>query len=123
MVRIFRIEDIPVEIAPDGRVRRVVNEETGAARIGVIFVEKPPKHGPMKYHYHVKRESVYIVTNGRARATIDGKDYLLEPNTVVIISPGEKHKVTNAGGEEFRMIEVYAPLEPDWVDVPREERG
>jgi len=122
MVKLFRVKDIPEEVTKDARLRRVVNEKTGSEKIGVIIVEKPPKQGPAQYHYHTRRESVYIVLEGRAEAKINGKIYPLEPGIVVLISPTERHKVTTMGKETFRMVEVYSPLAPDFVDASGEDK-
>lgn len=97
-----------------------MNEKIGASRLGIIFVEVLPHSRPRGLHYHVKRESVYIGVEGRAKVTIEGVDYSLEPNTVVFISPGEKHILENIGDTLFKMIEVYSPLEPDRVEVPEQ---
>ena len=61
---------------------------------------------PPGFHYHTERESVYIGVEGRARATIDGKEYIVEPDTVVFISPCERHGLENIGDVPFKMIEV-----------------
>jgi len=122
LVKIFRVKDVPEEVAPDARLRRVVNEKTGSEKIGVIIVEKPPKHGPSRYHYHTGRESVYVVLEGRAEAKINGKIYPLEPGMVVLISPNDRHKVTTVGNAVFKMVEVYSPLAPDFVEAPAEDK-
>ena len=117
MVKVLKIEEAPVERRPTGSVRRVVDERLGASKLGVLFVETLKGIPPPSFHYHVNRESVYIGVEGRAKATIDGKDIIIEPNTVVFIPPGEKHRLENIGDVTFKMIEVYSPLEPDRVDV------
>lgn len=120
MVKVLKMEEAPLEMRPTGSVRRVVNEGIGASRLGVILVEISAGAAPPGFHYHTKRESVYIGVEGRAKATIDGREYIVEPDTVVLISPGEKHRLENIGDVPFKMIEVYSPIEPDRVEVPEE---
>ena len=117
MANVFKKEETPVEKKPWGSVKRVVDEHIGASKIGVLFVEVSPKTKPQGFHYHMKRESVYIGIKGKARVTIDKQEYVLEPNTVVLIPPGEKHRVENIGDIAFEYIEVYSPLEPDRIEV------
>ena len=120
MVRVFKLEDAPLEKRATGSVRRVVDNRIGASRLGVILVEISAGAAPPGFHYHTKRESIYIGVEGRAKATIDGREYIVEPDTVVLISPGEKHRLENIGDIPFKMIEVYSPIEPDRVEAPEE---
>lgn len=117
MVRLLKVEEAPVEKRSTGSVTRVVDERVGASRLGVIVVEVSPGSGSPRLHYHEKRESVYIGVEGRASVTVDDEKYIVEPNTVLLIAPGEKHGVENIGDVTFRMIEVYSPLEPDRIDL------
>jgi mannose-6-phosphate isomerase-like protein (cupin superfamily) len=107
-----------MEKRPTGGVRRMINENTGASEFGLLLVEVLKGSPTPGFHYHVKRESAYIVVEGKAKVTIDDKDYIVEPETVVFISPGEKHRIENIGDTDFKMLEVYAPLDPDRVDIP-----
>jgi mannose-6-phosphate isomerase-like protein (cupin superfamily) len=60
---------------------------------------------------------VYIVLQGNATLLLNGTEHQLKPETVVYLSPGDKHGITSTGSETFRMIEVYSPLGPDRVVV------
>jgi mannose-6-phosphate isomerase-like protein (cupin superfamily) len=117
LVKFLKVEEAPVEKRSTGSVTRVVNERVGASRLGVIFVEVLPGSSAPRLHYHEKRESVYIGVEGRARVTVDDEKYIVEPNTVLLIAPGEKHGVENIGDVTFKMIEVYSPLEPDRIEI------
>jgi mannose-6-phosphate isomerase-like protein (cupin superfamily) len=123
MVRVFKLKDAPVSDLPLGRGRlfMLADEKSGARNVGVMVAETKPGSKPGQYHYHTKRETVYIVLRGRAKALIDGKEYLFTPGTVAYVAPGEKHRTVNIGKTAFRMIEIYSPLEPDRVDVPEEK--
>ena len=120
MVRVFKLKDVPPSELPLGRGKlfTLADEKSGARSVGVMVVETKPGSKPGQYHYHNKRETVYIVLRGRAKALIDGKEYLFTPGTVAYVAPGEKHRTVNVGKTVFRMIEIYSPLEPDRVDVP-----
>ena len=120
MVKVFKLEDAPLEKRATGSVRWVVDKRIGASRLGVIFVEISAGAAPSGSHYHTERESVYIGVEGRSKATIDGGEYIVGPDTIVFISPGEKHRLENIGDTPFKMIEVYSPIEPDRVEVPEE---
>jgi mannose-6-phosphate isomerase-like protein (cupin superfamily) len=36
---------------------------------------------------------------------------------VIYISPGAIHGILNTGNNGLKMIEVYAPLDPDFINV------
>jgi mannose-6-phosphate isomerase-like protein (cupin superfamily) len=37
----------------------------------------------------------------------------------VYIPPGEHHGIIRTGKDGFKMVEVYAPLDPDRIEVER----
>ncbi len=118
MAKIFEFKDAPTTKIPGmGTTYRLVNEDIGAERTGVMLVELEPGIKSTGIHYHKNRESVYIVLQGNATLMLNGTEYRLKPKTVVFLSPGDKHGITSTGRRLFRMIEVYSPLEPDRVDV------
>ena len=117
MVEVIKIEDAPVIPREIGSMKPLIDEKIGASKLGIIFREIPARTPTLRMHYHVARESVYIGVEGKAKATVDGKEIIIEPNTIVLILPGEKHKVKNIGDISFKMIEVYSPIEPDRIDV------
>ena len=45
------------------------------------------------YHYHEYCE-YYVVLEGRARLDVEGRDVPLEASSVVMVEPGERHRVT-----------------------------
>ena len=81
------------------------------------MVFPPIRHGV--YHYHEKRECIFIVISGKATAKIDDKEYPIEAGDMIYLAPGEKHTITNESGEEFRFFEFYTnpPHEGDWIEV------
>ena len=118
--RVFKIEEVPIEKSTTGYMRRIVNEKTGASKIGVNIFEISPGAPSPGSHYHTKQESVGIVIEGRAKVTLEGKEYIVEPNSVIFNLPREKHKIENIGEVPFKIIIAYSPIEDDRVEVPEE---
>jgi hypothetical protein len=52
-------------------------------------MELPPGND---YHYHPYHE-YYIILAGRGALLVDGREVPMEANTVLIIAPGERHRV------------------------------
>lgn len=124
MVKIFNIKDIPRTKVTDGReMINIVDEKAGARNVGITkFIIKPGEAGS-SYHWHRKRETILIITSGSAKQLIDGKEYTVEPNTVVFLPPGTRTRIIeNIGSTNFEMLEVFSPIDPnDRVDVLERE--
>jgi mannose-6-phosphate isomerase-like protein (cupin superfamily) len=125
MPKIIKVDDAPkVAYTPGGKAYRVMlvtEETTGAKEVNMIMPVSPPDVPPRKgSHYHNKRESIFFILQGKGKAIIEGKEYDIEPNTVIYIPPGEKHAFRNTGNTELRMLECFThpPIPADWVDVP-----
>lgn len=58
-------------------------------RLTEVMMEIPP--GEVS-HYHDYRE-YYLILRGRASLTVEGEAVPLEPDTLVMVEPGEKHRV------------------------------
>ncbi len=55
---------------------------------------------------HAKREELWIVLKGRGYVTLDDKDILVIPGSIIRIPLGAKHRVKNDGVEDLEFIEV-----------------
>ena len=103
---------------PGQSLTKILTQEDKAKDLEGIFVVFPPvRHG--RYHYHEKREGIFVVISGRATARIEGQEYPIEAGDIIYLSAGEKHTITNESGEEFRFMEFYTnpPHEADWIAV------
>jgi mannose-6-phosphate isomerase-like protein (cupin superfamily) len=58
------------------------------------------------------------VLSGRVRIRVDGVDHDAGPGDTVFIPPGVPHSATNIGEDDARLLEIYAPAEVDFVEVP-----
>ncbi|MFQ6076482.1 MAG: cupin domain-containing protein [Candidatus Bathyarchaeia archaeon] len=121
MIKVFKVEDVEAVKTQMGTRTDLVGAKTGAKEFGFMIVTAEPGKG-MPYHYHRHRESMYLVLEGKAKAVFEGKEYILEPNSVVFIPAGMKHKTTNIGDNDYKYIEVYSsPGRDDLVVVQGDE--
>jgi mannose-6-phosphate isomerase-like protein (cupin superfamily) len=119
MAKIFNVKDASHTQTERGTTYHLLNEAMGAQRMGVMLIDLAPNlTTPGGTHYHRTRESAYVVIQGSATLLLNGTEHHLQANTVVFLAPGDRHGITRTGTEGFKMIEVYAPLDPDRVDVP-----
>lgn len=80
--------------------------------IGLSGTLYAPPHGEVT-HFHPYHE-YYIGLEGRARVRIEGQDVTLEANTVVMVAPGERHRIVWVDPEiGARWIIVKERSEPD----------
>ena len=111
MVKISKVSEIPAEILNRAKRIRLVNEKTGANRFGILLITVEPGAPPhVQYHFHKKKESAYFVIQGMAKMIIEDKEYVITPDMIVFIPPGEKHQIFNIGKTELKVIEVLSPL-------------
>ena len=106
---------------PGKALTKVLTREDNAKELeGIFVVFAPVRYG--RYHYHKKRECVFIVISGKATAKIEDKEYTIEAGDIIYLSAGEKHTITNESDEEFRFFEFYThpPHEADWIAVKAE---
>lgn len=65
------------------------------------------------YHYHDYHE-YYVVLRGKAKLDVEGNEVPLEVDTVVMIQPGERHRVTWVDPEEgIQWVIVKEQSAPD----------
>ena len=84
---------------------------------GMFGLLVPGSHVP--YHYHKDRESILIPLSGEAVEIVEGKETVVRPGDILLISAGEKHTTVNRSESEFRFVEFFTcpPLASDFVKV------
>lgn len=60
---------------------------------------------------HANSDQWLFIISGQGQATIDGQTYDLKSGMLVLIEPGEPHKIANTGSEPLVTVNVYAPPE------------
>ena len=100
-----------------GEVERIADSELGARHVDLhVNVLRPDvARGP--YHRHSNSENAYYILSGQVSVLIEGDEHRLGTGDAVLIPPGVAHSVTNVGAHEARLIEVYAPPDPDFIEV------
>jgi len=60
----------------------------------------------LSYQKHAQRAEHWMVVQGTARVTLDGKEILLETGEVVDIPVGSAHRIENPGAVKMIFIEI-----------------
>jgi mannose-6-phosphate isomerase-like protein (cupin superfamily) len=117
--RIISPEDAPTKQLRynRGSVVRFVDAEIGAKQVDLHLNTIYAGSAPGPYHLHEQVENVYYVIEGDVVIRIDGEDHRVQPGSVVFIPPGIPHSATNVGDTDARLLEIYAPVNVDFVEV------
>ena len=81
----------------------------GEIPIGVSFAtinESNKNEIKDKLHYHVKSNEFYIILEGEGILEIEGKEFVLNSDSMIMVEPNEKHKITKATKLPFRFIAI-----------------
>jgi mannose-6-phosphate isomerase-like protein (cupin superfamily) len=55
-------------------------------------------------HHHADMFELFFVTSGSGRAIVDGEQIALEAGTLLLVEPGEQHRLISAAGSELTVI-------------------
>jgi mannose-6-phosphate isomerase-like protein (cupin superfamily) len=59
---------------------------------------------------HPNLDQFICVASGRARAVLDGDQYILDPGSAVVVPAGTEHNIINSSPtESLRLFTVYSP--------------
>lgn len=80
--------------------------EHGDVGICFILVNGKPGTGP-RLHRHPYAE-VFVIQEGEATFTVDGKTLAASAGQVVVVQPGEAHTFVNTGDGPLKQIDIHA---------------
>ena len=60
----------------------------------------------LSYQKHSQRAEHWVVVQGMAKVTLDGREIVIEPGQAIDIAIGTAHRVENPGAEPLVFIEV-----------------
>jgi len=71
------------------------------ARVQIVSMK--PK-ATIDNHYHATSHEFYYVLQGECRVIINGEVHFLKRGNMLLIEPGDVHRLVNDGEEEFRLL-------------------
>jgi mannose-6-phosphate isomerase-like protein (cupin superfamily) len=113
-VRLTSLQAVEPFVTLDGsQIRELAGVPTGNALNQSLAEATVPPGGETQEHFHRAAEEIYFFTHGRGRLRV-GEDLRdMEPGDAVVISPGQRHKLWNTGGEPLRLLCCCAPAYSD----------
>jgi mannose-6-phosphate isomerase-like protein (cupin superfamily) len=55
-------------------------------------------------HHHTDMFELFFVASGSGEAVVNGEQFSLEPGTLLVIEPGERHELISSAGSELKVI-------------------
>ena len=123
-MKIFKTDELVNMKNPNpGKFYRtaVLSETDRAKELGGLFAIFEPG-SQLPYHYHKKRESIFICLSGESIMMLDGKEIPIKAGDILHIPPAEKHGLIERADKDFRYLEFYTcpPVEADFIETQNE---
>lgn len=94
---------------PDGaRIQEVAGRSTGLASHSLAVIAHPAGTCSAAHH-HTVADEVYLVQTGHGRVRVDDTTQRVGPGDMIIIRPGQTHKVWSDGPDDLVLIVSCAP--------------
>lgn len=71
--------------------------------------------GGAQEHTHRKEQETMYFYEGTGIATIDGVEYKIEPDSVMLAPAGIRHSIKNTGTGPLKFVFVYCPPLPEHI--------
>jgi quercetin dioxygenase-like cupin family protein len=97
-----RQDDVAAEGAAGVKLRWIITKDDGAPNFAMREFELAPG-GHTPHHAHGWEHEVYVLAGEGVVAGEEG-EFALEPGSVVLVPPNEKHQFKNAGSGPFRFL-------------------
>ncbi len=79
-----------------------------------LVVMRIPVGGDIGEETHAHVEQILYFQSGTGKAILDGKESVLSPGDVLVVTPGTKHNILNTGTKPLTIITIYVP--PNHID-------
>jgi mannose-6-phosphate isomerase-like protein (cupin superfamily) len=103
-------DDVQPFVGDDGAIVRELASprNSGLTRHSLAEIRHPPGTASQE-HFHTEAEEVYFVIGGQGGIRVDGETRPIGPGDVVVIVPGERHKVWAEGDADLVLLVTCAP--------------
>jgi mannose-6-phosphate isomerase-like protein (cupin superfamily) len=97
----------------------IVTEDDMGSKGFIVGTHTMDPGGGAPEHVHEKEQEAMFFYEGTGIATIDGIDYDIRPESVMLAPPKIKHRIRNTGSGPLKLVFVYCPPLPEHIS--REE--
>jgi mannose-6-phosphate isomerase-like protein (cupin superfamily) len=102
--------DVQPFVSDDGSIIRELASphNSSLTHHSLAEIRHPPGTSSQE-HYHTEAEEVYYVREGRGGVRVDGETRSIGPGDLVVIVPGQRHKVWAEGKADLVMLVTCVP--------------
>jgi mannose-6-phosphate isomerase-like protein (cupin superfamily) len=93
----------------------MVTEEDMGAQGFIVGCHRMDPAGGAPVHIHDKESEAMFFYEGSGVATIDGVEYQITPESVMLAPPGVSHSIRNTGTGPLKFVFVYCPPLPEHI--------
>jgi mannose-6-phosphate isomerase-like protein (cupin superfamily) len=109
-MRIENLDRVHAFITKDGsEIRELAGAPTGNSEQQSLAEATVPPGGETEEHYHAVTEEIYFFTSGSGRLRLGDDESDVSAGDTVVIPPGSRHKLWNAGAEPLKLLCCCAP--------------
>ncbi|MFP4282533.1 MAG: cupin domain-containing protein [Opitutales bacterium] len=109
-IEVVALDQQPWYEADDGAIAREYASPRNARAEKLSIADiKIPAGTTVRPHYHREIEEIYHIVSGAGTMLLNGNEKSVGPGDTVVILPGERHGIRNAGPAELRMIVTCTP--------------
>jgi mannose-6-phosphate isomerase-like protein (cupin superfamily) len=103
-------EEIQPFVSADGAVVRELAAPVNSAltRHSLAEIRHPPGTASVE-HYHTEAEEVYYIIGGCGTVRIDGQSTHVRSGDIVVVAPGQRHKIWPSGDADLVMLVTCVP--------------
>ncbi|MCW3066944.1 MAG: Cupin 2 conserved barrel domain protein [Solirubrobacterales bacterium] len=113
-MQVSRLDDAQPFVTADGSTIRELAGPVSLATRNVSLAEATvPPGGETSEHFHRTSEEIYFFTAGAGRMRLGEEEREVSAGDCVVIPPGERHKLWNAGPEPLVLLCACAPAYSD----------
>jgi mannose-6-phosphate isomerase-like protein (cupin superfamily) len=106
----IRLEQRDAFVTADGSsIRELAGIPSGNAVQQSLAEATVPPGGETVEHYHRTTEEIYLFTSGAGRMRLGEEESDVRAGDTVVIEPGVRHKLWNAGPEPLVLLCCCAP--------------
>ena len=109
VVRLNQLEPYSPDAHAGTLNRRIIGQETVAAKNMEIVLGELDSSGIAEPHFHSVAEQVIYLLEGRIEVEMRGGKEKLEPGDTVYFPPCEKHRVVVLGDQPAKLLVIYSP--------------
>jgi mannose-6-phosphate isomerase-like protein (cupin superfamily) len=108
-MKIIHTSELVPIVPPDGSEVREIARPPDTARNQSLAEARIPPGGETIEHFHRAAEEIYHFVSGQGRLRLGDRVSEVGPGDTVVIPPGTRHKLWNAGGEPLVLLCCSSP--------------